>query len=530
MTPPPRWFSLRVLVFLAVWVCLDPFGVVAEVRLHPTFSDHAVLQRGMRVPVWGSADEGSTVVVEFAGRRRSTIARQGRWMVELPRMRASSMGRPLRVTGPHNSVEISDVVVGEVWLCSGQSNMEWPLRASHQPEADIAASTNPNLRLFTVTKRRSPEVETDLDHAPHGWELAGPEVVRNFSAVGYYFGRMLEASLRAEGVPVGIIHASWGGSPAEVWMRAGVLESDREYAADILAPAAETLARWEAAVREWEERRTAATARGESFRENRPGQPWRPAELYNGMLAGLIPYAIQGVIWYQGESNAGRAWQYRRLLADMIRNWRTDWGQGDFWFLQVQLAPWDRNRKRDLAEIASEVGESGWAELREAQNHVAATVPRVGVVVITDVGDKDDIHPTRKEPVGDRLARLALARVHGKPVVAVGPQLRSVRTRGGEVVLRFGDVGAGLRTLDGGAPAGFTVAGEDRKFHAASARISGRDEIIVSSPEVQRPVAARYGWADYPVVNLANEAGLPASPFRTDSWPGSTQRPAPSAR
>ena len=306
-------------------------------------------------------------------------------------------------------------------------------------------------------------------------------------------------------------------------MRDDVLKADREYSTNIVATAAESLAKWEKAVQGWEERKNAAAAKGEAFRENRPGQPWRPSELYNGMLANIIPYGIQGAIWYQGESNAGRAWQYRRLFADMIRNWRQAWGQGDFAFLAVQLAPWDRNRKRDMGVIAAEIGESDWAELREAQNHVAEVLPNVDVAVITDVGDKDDIHPTKKAPVGDRLARLALANVYGSRIIAHGPRFRSLAVRGSEAVLKFRDVGQSLRTLDGHMPSGFTMAGNDRKFHPAVARITGPDEITVTSAGVSEPVAVRFGWNDYPVVNLANASFLPASPFRTDDWPVTTQ-------
>lgn len=311
-------------------------------------------------------------------------------------------------------------------------------------------------------------------------------------------------------------------------MRSEVLAGDPDYAMDILAPATRDLTKWEHAVQTWEERKKAAEASGEKFKDNRPGQPWRPSELYNGMLANLIPYAIQGAIWYQGESNAGRAWEYRRLFADMIRNWRSDWKQGDFWFLAVQLAPWDKNKKRDLSVIAAEVGDSNWAELREAQNHVATALRNVDVAVITDVGDKDDIHPTKKEPVGDRLARLALAGAYGQKIAAHGPRLQSSVVRGTNVVLTFKDSGDGLRTLDGGAPTGFTIAGSDKKFRPATARISGPNQVTVFSPDVAAPVAVRFGWNDYPVVNLANSALLPASPFRTDTWKVTTQTAAAS--
>lgn len=523
--PFPALSRRPLVALLAAFAMLGATGVqlLAEVRLHPAFSDHAVLQRDLRVPVWGTASEGEMVTVEFAGQQHSAVTKAGHWMVELRPMKANNVGAALKVTGPHNSQTIQDVVVGEVWICSGQSNMEWPMSRSFEPEADIAGSTNPNVRLFTVVKRKAPLIKTDLDYAAHAWKVAASESVRGFSAVGYYFGRDLEAALRSQGVPVGLIHTSWGGSPAEVWMREDVLRADAEYANSILGNYETARTNYERALARWEADKAAAEARGESFTRGRPGAPWRPAELYNGMIANLIPYGIRGAIWYQGESNAGRAWQYRRLFADMITNWRADWGQGDFPFYAVQLAPWDRNRRRDLAAIGAEIGNSDWAELREAQNHVAATLRNVEVAVITDVGDKDDIHPTRKAPVGERLSLLARARVHGEKVVAHGPRLRSSRARQDALELRFKDVGAGLKSQTGTPLTGFTLAGADMQFHPATAEIVGKDRVVLRSVKVPQPVAARYGWHDYPIVNLANSAGLPASPFRTDTWKVTTQ-------
>ncbi|HRZ37161.1 MAG TPA: sialate O-acetylesterase, partial [Candidatus Paceibacterota bacterium] len=242
------------------------------------------------------------------------------------------------------------------------------------------------------------------------------------------------------------------------------------------------------------------------------------AELYNGMIAPLVPYGIRGAIWYQGESNAGRAWQYRTLFADMIRNWRRDWGQGDFTFLAVQLAPWDRNKKRTLEAIAAEPVESDWAELREAQMHVAKTLRKVGVAVITDVGDKDDIHPTRKVPVGERLALAARAIAYHERIDGLSPVYKSARFSGGRAVVKFDSVGGGLEAR-GGELTGFAIAGPDRRFVWAKAEIQGRNKVVVSSPSVPQPTAVRYGWADYPVVNLFSQCGLPASPFRTDDFP-----------
>ncbi len=493
----------------------------AEVRIHPVFSDHAVLQRDLKVPVWGTANVGEKVTVEYGGQKVSTVARSGHWMVNLRPMRANAQGATLRVSGLFNTVELQDVVVGEVWVCSGQSNMEWPMSRSDQPDQDIAVSANANLRLFTVAKRRSPEIKSDLDYAPHAWVLASPKAVRDFSAVGYYFGRDLERALK--GVPVGLIHTSWGGSPAEVWMRLQVLEENPEYRANIVDKFQESRTNWEKSVAAWEQRKSDAAAKGTAFNEGRPWQPWQPGELYAGMLANIIPYGIRGAIWYQGESNAGRAWEYRRLFADMIRNWRKDWGQGDFPFYAVQLAPWDKNRKRDPGVIASETVESDWAQLREAQNHVAATLPNVDVAVITDFGDKDDIHPTRKGPVGERLARLARAQVYGQNVVAHGPSLHGAEFEDEFVRLTFDNAGRGIRTSDGRSPQGFLVAGADQKWHLADATIEGSNALLVRSSEVARPVAVRYGWSDFPIVNVVNGEGLPASPFRTDTWPVSTQ-------
>jgi sialate O-acetylesterase len=512
---PRSWFRSRVLVPLLVAFHL---GALGDVALHPLFTDHAVLQQGRPVPIWGRAADGESVTVEFAGQKVATTATGGSWRVTLKPLKATGTGRALKVTG-RNAVEITDVVVGEVWICSGQSNMEWSMAQSYEPEADISASANPAIRLFTVTKRKSTAPLTDLDHAAHAWATATPDAVRRFSAVGYYFGRDLQPAL---GVPVGLIHVSWGGSPAEAWMSDDVLKANADYKTTIVDtyPAAKDA--YDKSRAAWESDKKAAEARGEKFSRNAPWPPWYPTELYNGMLRPLIPYAIAGAIWYQGESNAGRAWQYRSLFADMIRNWRRDWAQGDFAFLAVQLAPWDKNRKRSLAEITAQPVESDWAELREAQNHVAATLPGVAVAVITDAGDKDDIHPARKQPAGARLALLAREVAYRRRVEARGPTYKSVSLSGQKLTVRLGHA-AGLRTSDGGPVTGFAVAGEDRKWHWATAEIRGRT-VAVQSADVPRPVAVRYGWADFPVVNLINHAGLPASPFRSDDWPAITKK------
>lgn len=494
----------------------------ADVRLHPLFTDHMVLQQGKPVPVWGWADPGEKVQVQFGRQVLATEADDhGRWTVQLEKLKATAEPRVLTVTGK-NSIQVQDVVVGEVWICSGQSNMEWPMRASANPESDIQASANPLLRLFTVQKMTSVvPLENFARPEVHSWSVAAPDAVRGFSAVGYYFGRDLQLAL---GVPVGLIHTSWGGSPAEAWTSPETLRETHVYARDILPNAMGVLRNRKTANAKWVTDVEAAKAANKPA----PGRPfagWLPSDLYNAMIEPLLPYGIAGAIWYQGESNAGRAWQYRSLFADMISDWRRAFGQGDFPFLAVQLAPWDKNRKRSLEDITKEPVESDWAELREAQNHVAHVLPNVGVAVITDVGDKDDIHPTQKQPVGARLALLAQRIGYGKRVTATGPVYHSKVLADGKVYLNFTSLAGGMKASDGGALKGFSIAGKDRKWHWATAELRGPNQVVVSCPDVPEPVAVRYGWADFPVVNLVNGAGLPASPFRTDDWPAITNKP-----
>lgn len=528
----PRRIQLTTIVSsLLLWLAAT--AAQGEVKLHGLFTDNMVLQRGMPVPIWGWADDGEQVTVEFRGKKVSTTARGGTWMVKLGKLKAGGPDE-LKVTGK-NSFTLHNVLVGEVWIASGQSNMEWPLRASYQPRHDIESANNPKLRLYTVPKLKANEPVKNVESA---WKETAPGSVSNFSAVAYYFGLKLQRDL---GVPVGLIHTSWGGSPAEVWMREAVLSANPDYKRDILDAYPEAVKKVEAAVAQWEKEQAEAKSEGKPFTKRRPSAGWKPCELYNGMIASLIPYAIKGAIWYQGESNAGRAHQYRTLFADMVRNWRLDWNQGDFPFLQVQLAP--------FMAIKDEPGESTWAELREAQMLATKTLPKVGAVVITDVGDPKDIHPVWKKPVGERLALAARGIAYGENIEWSGPQYRSMKVKGDRIILSFDHVGRGIggvqvyssKVPGSSAPdqitihynqdkgwlnaplVGFAIAGEDRKFVWAKAEVQG-DKVVVWSPEVGKPVAVRYGWADCPVVNLAcspsfGEPVLPASPFRTDDWP-----------
>lgn len=513
-------------------LALLPSLARADVKLHSLFTDHMVLQRDAAVPVWGWADDGEEVTVEFRGKKVTTRAQGGTWMVKLGKLKAGGPDE-LKVTGK-NSITLTDVLVGEVWIASGQSNMEWSMRASYQPWGDILSANNPNLRLYTVPKLKANEPVKDVASA---WKETSPSSVSNFSAVAYYFGTYLQKEL---GVPVGLIHTSWGGSPAEVWMREGVLAANSDYKRDILDAYPAQLERIKDAVAKFEAEQAEAKREGKPFTKRRPSAGWKPSELYNGMIAPLIPYAIKGAIWYQGESNAGRAYQYRTLFADMVSNWREDWNQGDFPFFQVQLAP--------FMAIKDKPTDSTWAELREAQVHATKVLPNMGIAVITDFGDPKDIHPVWKKPVGYRLSLAARALAYGEDVHYSGPTYRRMKIKGNQVFLSFDHTGEGLYNgLLRGDEAravgindvtvrynlttghlsspltGFAIAGEDRKFVWAKAEIVG-DEVVVSSPEVSKPVAVRYGWADCPVVNLYSspgdgQPGLPASPFRTDNWP-----------
>ena len=509
----PTTFFRCVFVFV-----ISALAARAEVRLHNLFTDHMVLQQGTSVPVWGWADDGERVTVEFRDQKVSTTTKNGKWMVKLKNLKPGPAAT-LKVFSTHagkndardrhTTIQINDVLVGEVWIASGQSNMEWPLKSSFEAANDIASSANANIRLFTVPKLK---LAAPTNNVNARWEECGPKSVPGFSAVAYYFARDLQKAL---GVPIGIIHTSWGGSPVEVWIREDVMAGDKEYKRDILDAFEPQHRKFTNDLAQWKIRSAAAKKAGDTNFTARAPSIWVPAELYNGMIANIVPYAVQGAIWYQGESNAGRAWQYRRLFADMIKNWRSDWGR-DFTFLEVQLAPWDKGKKRSIEQITASPTNSDWAELREAQLLATKKLKKVGMAVITDVGDKDDIHPTKKQPVGARLALLARKIAYGEKIVADGPTYRSVKFKDGQAILSFENVDGGLEA-HGGTLTGFAVAGTDQQFHWANATIEG-DKVVVSSAAVPKPASVRYGWSDFPVVNLFNKEGLPATPFRTDEW------------
>jgi len=512
-----RQKTLSVCFLLILNLCFQSQHSFAAVKPHALISESMVLQAGMKVPIWGTADDGEKVTVRLQGQEVSATAKDGKWLVHLEELKA---GGPFEMTiAGSNTIHFKNVLVGEVWICSGQSNMEWPVSLSAEPEKTIKQSKNPMIRLFTVPKKPT---SAPVHHITGDWQECSPATIGRFSAVAYFFGEHLQ---KARQVPVGLIHTSWGGTPAESWTSLPALEAEPslKYLAEqqirVLGGYPQSIDKYIAALTKYRQEisQIDATKHDLPSPAAPPANParnaWDASTLYNGMIAPLIPYGIRGAIWYQGESNAGRASEYRTLLPAMIKNWRTDWQQGDFPFLIVQLAP--------FTKILPEPGESDWAELREAQLHTTQVLPNAAEAVITDLGSESDIHPRWKEPVGSRLALAARALAHGEKIEYSGPIYESLRVEGSNAIVSFQHVGGGLVAKEG-TLTGFTIAGADRKFVKADAEIHG-DQVIVRSPKVESPVAVRFGWANYPVVNLWNKAGLPATPFRTDDFPMVTE-------
>ena len=478
----------------------------ADVKLPNVFGDHMVLQQGQKNKVWGLAEAGEAVTVAINGQNQTaTAAADGTWHVFID---------PVPVGGPYaltvkgkNEIKFSDVLVGEVWVCSGQSNMQWSVNNSNDPDIEKLAAKYPKIRMINFPQVGTQEVK--WSHDDRKWMVCTPDTVGGFSAVGYFFARQLHQTL---GVPVGMINNAWGGSACEAWIRRDVLNSDPLYKP--------LMDRWT----QMESKYAELVAKGNDLNDeqkkqlqglqNQMGGNSRPANIYSGVLKSHIGYGIKGAIWYQGESNAGRAYQYRDLFPLMIKNWRDDWGQGDFSFYWAQLADFQNEQPQPV--------ESAWAELREAQTMTMSKLPKTGEAVIIDIGEGKDIHPKNKVDVGRRLARWALAKDYGVAIPYHSPQYKSHAKADNKIVLTFDHVDGGWRPFDVKEPRGFAIAGEDKKFVWATANLLKDNTIEVYSDQVTNPVAVRYGWADNPVVNLFDGAGLPLTPFRTDDWPGTT--------
>ena len=505
------WIGLSV-VFLAV-------SSFAELKLPALFSDGMVLQRDQNVPVWGWADVGAEVTVSFAGQTQKATADQtGKFMVRLEKMDASAEPHLLKVTTETESAEVSDVLVGEVWLCSGQSNMQWPVFRALDFEKERAAASHPLIRMFLTVEVTSQKLEEECSGS---WKVCAPETVGGFSATAYFFGRDLQAVLD---VPVGLIRSCWGGTRIESWMAPEFLSQYPDAVARVEQLEKQALSFDQEAEDEKYIRLKAEWDKAKLEGTPPPSRPWPkthphkdpnyPGCLYNAMINPLIPYGMRGAIWYQGEANAGpvdQALEYRTLLDEMVTEWRTDWDD-EFPFYAVQLVNFMEPQKKP-----SET--SGWVMIRESFLTFHKEFTKAGMAVGIDVGEETNIHPSNKQAIGKRLAHQALVKTYGKDVVAGGPIYESMKKDGGKIVIKFSDIGSGL-VEQGGAPLKtFAIAGADQKFVFAQAMIVG-ETVVVSSAEVADPMAVRYAWANNPVgCNLFNKEGFAASPFRTDDWP-----------
>jgi len=449
----------------------------AEVTLASPFGDHMVLQREYPAPVWGQAAPGEKVEVTVAGQKAEGVAdKQGQWKVTLP---ARPAGGPYTLTvAGQNQIEIKDVLIGEVWLASGQSNMQFALSRANDASGEVAEADHRTIHFFQVSQVMATEPQTTCEGA---WTMCSPETAGSFSAVAYFFARDLQKRL---GVPIGILQAAWSGSPIQPFLDQATLAADPAYG-PLLAHL--DRARKDPRLLEAEE------------------WPTVPSSVYNTLINPLAPYGMRGVIWYQGEGNVGEAEEYRRMFPALIRGWRRVWGQGDFPFLFVQLANYGRPSPPEGP------GDSERAELREAQM-VALALPNTGMAVAIDIGAGRDAHPKNKQDVGRRLALVAGHVVYGWKEEYSGPVFRELQIKGDTARVRF--THADGLTAKGGEAKGFALAGADRKYYWATAKIEG-DTVVLSSPEVPHPVAASYAWGDDPPCSLYNGAGLPAIPFRT---------------
>lgn len=490
----------------AVLAAVSAQACLADVKVPNVFSDHMVLQQGQKNRVWGWADAGETVKVTIGAQSHTaTPGDGGKWMVMLDPMPVNAMPQTLTIAGK-NTVKIEDVLVGEVWICSGQSNMQWSVNNAVDPDLERLAAKFPKIRMINF-----PQIgkqEPIWSHDDRKWQVCAPDAIGGWSAVGYFFARQLHLTLD---VPIGMINNAWGGSAAEAWVNRDVLAKNEE-----LKP---MMDRWQQQENVYEALAAKTDLNEDQKKQlgNMRGQMGgnhRPANIYNGVLKSHLGYGIRGAIWYQGESNAGRAYQYRTLFPLMIQNWRDEWGQGDFPFYYVQLA--------DFMAEKPQPGDSAWAELREAQTMTMDKLPNVGEAVIIDIGEGKDIHPKNKEDVGKRLARWALAKDYGVQVPFKSPRYKSMAKDGKKITLTFDNVDGGFRPFDVNEPRGFAIAGEDQKFVWAQGKITGPNTVEVWSDAIENPVAVRYAWADNPVCNMYSAAGLPMTPFRTDDWPGVT--------
>ena len=496
----------------------------AEIRLPSVIGDHMVLQQNQPIKIWGWADPGEKISVALADQKSMVLADSGgMWQITLKPMKVGRGPLHMTISGTKSeTITLNDILLGEVWVCSGQSNMEWSMLLTHSPTPEIQRADHPHIRLFHVPKRVATEPMDDVDAE---WKVCSPETVRTFSAVAYYFGRELHTKL---GIPVGLINSSWGGTRIEPWTPLSGFESvpeldhtieeikvaDKDYRKKVEDYLPE-LKTWLNAVK------TALLNQ-----KNIPVQPevprhslnnrQSPTALYNGMIHALTPFAIRGAIWYQGEANRNDGLIYAKKMEALIKGWRKAWQVGEFPFYYVQLAPFNygysqRDDGNDVPDFLR------LPLIWEAQLE-ALKIQNTGMAVITDITNLYDIHPRNKKDVGYRLALWALAKTYAKKdLVYSGPLYRSMAVEGSKIRIHFDHVGSGLTSLNHQPLSWFEIAGKDRTFYKARAEIDGKT-VLVWNERVKDPVAVRFGWHQLAVPNLGNKEGLPASPFRTDRW------------
>ncbi len=487
--------------------------VKADVKPNSLFGPNGVLQQGVEVPVWGTASIGEKVVVEFAGQKMQTVSTDGKWIVKLKPLKANSTPQEMVITG-NNKVSIANILIGEVWLCSGQSNMGFPLRSivpiNGYPSLDKVledAVNYPLVRQFSIKVIKSTSTPAKIDDVNGKWNVCDPNTAKDFSAVAYFFGRDLFKKLQ---VPIGLINSSYGGTAIENWISKETLDSFPELNS-IMVNYEKAMNQFPAKLKDFENAAnqkykvdSALAVQNKSGMPKRATPPMSPAErggpsgLYNTMISPLIPYAFKGCLWYQGEANGSRGMQYRTLLPALINNWRTQWGMGDFPFVFIQIPGWKGH----------------YPELREAQLLTWKNIKNTAMTVITDCDDSLDVHPGNKQPVGERALLQASALAYGGKAEYSGPVYESMKVEGDRVILSFTHLGSGLM-VKGNELKDFVIAGEDQKFVPAKAEIKGK-QVIVSAVGITNPKAVRMGWRLSPQVNLYNKEGLCAPAFRTD--------------
>ena len=486
----------------------------AELKLPAIISDHMVLQQKQENPVWGWDSPGIKVSVTFAGQTRTaTAAADGTWRVKLPAVPANAMPQAITVAGSSRRV-INDVLVGEVWMCSGQSNMGFQLNRDWNGDLEAAASKLPNLRLIKVPLVGTQELKTDFKSE---WRASSRDSALGFSAVGFLFGRYIHEIV---GVPVGLIDNAWGGSSAEAWIRRETLDKEPRFKRLAEATAkqeadlqsAEGRAKTEKQVADYK----AATEKAKKTKKAAPRAPqnWltgqhRPGNIFGGVVHPTLGYGMKGVVWYQGENNAPRAYEYADLFPFLIEQWRKEWSQPALSFYWVQLA--------DFKAEKAAPGDSDWAELRESQTKTLK-LPHTGQAVIIDLGEGKDIHPRNKHDVASRLVRWALVKDYGLKFPYRSPEFQSMTINGHKATITFDCFGSTLRAFDVAEPRGFAVCGADKVWRWATGRVIAPNKVEIWSDDVPAPVAVRYAWADNPVCNLFTNDGLPVTPFRTDDF------------